>query len=249
MDRNDADEKDFVPAFRLEGDRPPAAEPDPPSPAEGDAHGAAGGEPTAAKAAARTIGGLDAKLKMFAERLAAQEAATARLSSAVERIDSVLVEHAKRTQPMLETLSAELARQGAMIESLKTDTDAALDLHGQRVAEFEQRLGIVLRDVRELVGGKIESYDITVSDRMEEARQSFADQLAGFEERVEELVRRYAAEAIPDEMRATVEDLSSRFVHAETALAATRSSVEFLRGEVGQLTMIVRSLTPGPSGS
>jgi hypothetical protein len=197
------------------------------------------GEP---RSVTRTVNALSAKLSLLAERMKAQESASARNQAALDRLESTLGEVTKRTQPMLETLSAELARQGAMLESMRTDMESALDLQGQRVNEFEHRLASVLREMRELVAAKIESFDLTVEDRLDQARATFADQLSTFQDQVEQLVRRYANEAIPDELRNTIEDLSARFVHAETALAATRSSVEFLRGEVGSLTMTVRKL-------
>lgn len=240
-------QEDFVPAFQVSGGQDPDAPPGlPPEDMPPPLPESAPEAPTAADAAkdARSVGALTAKIKLLGERMAAQETLTARLGATVERMESLVAEHTKRTQPMLETLSAELARQGAMMESIKTDAESGLDLHAQRVSEFEVRLSSVLREMRELVAGKIESYDLSVSDRVEAAQQTFADQLATFEERVEDLVRRFAADAVPDEMKAKVEDLSGRFVHAETALAATRSSVEFLRAEVGSLTMIIRRLAP-----
>ena len=239
---------DFVPAFQVAGGA--AGEQDPAASGAAPAAEAASAKPPPPPPAdpdpkdARSVGALTAKLKLLSERMAAQETLTARMSAMMERVEALVAEHTKRTQPMLETLSAELARQGAMMESIKTDSESGLDLHAQRVTEFESRLGSVLREMRELVAGKIDSYDLSVSDRIEAAQESFADQLATFEERVENLVRGFAADAIPDEMRAKVEELSGRFVHAETALAATRSSVEFLRAEVGSLTMILRRLAP-----
>lgn len=239
-------QQDFVPAFQVSGGQDPDVPPVPSEPAPDAVAPPPPPEPTPAeaKAEARSLASLTAKVKLISERLAAQETLTARISSGMERVESSVTEHTKRTQPMLETLSAELARQGAMIESLKTDTESSLDLHAQRVSEFESRLAVVLREMRELVAGKIDSYDMSVADRLDAARQSVADQLATFEDRVEDMVRRFAAAAIPDEMRDKVEDLSGRFVHAETALAATRSSVEFLRSEVGSLTMLLRKLAP-----
>lgn len=236
-------QQDFVPAFQVSGGQDPDAPP-PPASESAEVFAPPAEPPVDPKTEGRSIASLTAKVKLLGERLAAQETMTARLSSTMERVESSVAEHTKRTQPMLETLSAELARQGAMIESIKTDTESSLDLHAQRVSEFEARLATVLREMRELVASKIESYDISIQDRLDDARQVVADQLAGFEERVEDLVRRFAAAAIPDEMRDKVEDLSGRFVHAETALAATRSSVEFLRGEVGSLTMLLRKLAP-----
>jgi len=246
-------QQDFVPAFQVSGGQDPNADPNadsgagvPPELPRDDAAPEPIAEPTPAqtKAEARTVGALAAKVKLLGERLVAQETMTARMSAAMERVESSVAEHTKRTQPMLETLSAELARQGAMVESLKTETESSLDHHAQRVSEFESRLATVLREMRELVASKVESYDLSVADRIDSARQTIADQLATFEERVEELVHRFAAAAIPEEMRDKVEDLSGRFVHAETALAATRSSVEFLRAEVGSLTMLLRKLAP-----
>lgn len=239
----DVSQQDFVPAFQVSGGQDPGAMP-PGLPPEDMPPPLPESAPVESPQDARSVGALTAKIKLLSERMAAQETLTARLGATVERIESLVAEHTKRTQPMLETLSAELARQGAMMESLKTDSESGLDLHAQRVTEFESRLSSVLREMRELVGGKIESYDLAVGDRIEAAQQTFADQLATFEERVEDLVRRFAADAIPDQMKAKVDDLSGRFVHAETALAATRSSVEFLRAEVGSLTMILRRLAP-----
>ncbi|HVL88647.1 MAG TPA: hypothetical protein VM841_00285 [Actinomycetota bacterium] len=235
-------QQDFVPAFQVSGGQDPDLPPPPPEPAPEPF--APPEPPPDPKTEGRAIASLTAKVKLLGERIAAQETLTARMSASMERVESSVAEHTKRTQPMLETLSAELARQGAMIESIKTDTESSLDLHAQRVSEFEARLATVLREMRELVASKIESYDIAIGDRLEEARHAVEDQLATFEERVEDLVRRFAAAAIPDEMRDKVEDLSGRFIHAETALAATRSSVEFLRAEVGSLTMLLRKLAP-----
>lgn len=201
------------------------------------------------KAPAKTIGALSAKVTMLSERLKGQEQATARMQSTVERLDASITEITKKTQPMLETLSAELARQGATLETLKTDTESSLEAHGARVGELEQRLANVLREMRELVAAKLESFDATASERLDQARQAIADQLSTFEERVEELVRGFAAQSIPEEMRRQVDELSSRFVSAESALAATRSSVEFLRSEVGSLTITVRKLSPGGDAS
>ncbi|MHB8511129.1 MAG: hypothetical protein ACYDCC_03015 [Actinomycetota bacterium] len=201
-------------------------------------------EPELPEPQGRAAASLQAKITLLSERMRAQEANSARLQSGLDRVESQVMDIAKRSQPMLETLSAELARQGALLESLRTDVESSLDLHAQRVSEFEQRLASVLREMRELIAAKLESYDLAVTDRLQETQQFNAERLADFQEQVEGLVRAFASQAIPEEMRAKVEELSSRFVFAETALAATRSSVEFLRSEVGQLTMVVRKLQP-----
>lgn len=193
----------------------------------------------------RSVASLTAKVNLLSERLRQQESTTARISSAVERLESLLSDFTRRTAPMLETLSAELARHGATLETVKAEADQSGESNAARVTEFEQRLSSVMREMRELIAGKIEAWDLQLADRLSVIGQEQSDTLATFEERVEDLVRRYAAESIPDEMRVTVDELRSRFVHAETALAATRSSVEFLRGEVGGLTMLVKKLTPG----
>ena len=193
----------------------------------------------------RSLASLAAKVNLLSERLRQQEAVTGRYGSSLEHLESMINEFQRRTAPMLETLSAELARQSATIETVKAEAELALESHTGRLTEFEQRLSTVLREMRELVAGRIEAWDLQLSDRLAVIGQEQSDVLATFEEKVEELVKLHAAAAIPEEMRETIEELRARFVHAETALAATRSSVEFLRSEVGGLTMLIKKLTPG----
>lgn len=193
----------------------------------------------------KSVTALAARLSLVVERLRQQETTVGRIAPAVERIDASLADLSRRTAHTLEELSAELARVGSQLEATRSEAESRFTALEGRLNEIDTRLASAVKDVREEVAGKLDGFDIRLGDRLAEARQETSEHLAGFEERVEGMVRRFAGEAIPEHMANTVTDLSERFAHTEETLAATKASVEFLRAELGGLTLLVKKLTPG----
>jgi chromosome segregation ATPase len=193
----------------------------------------------------KSITALAARLGLVVERLRQQESTVSRIAPAVERIDSSLADLSRRTAGSLEELSAELARVGSMLETTRAESDARFVAIEARLDELDGRISQALRDMREQVAGSLDGFEFRLGERLAEARQEATDHLATFEERVAGLVKQFAGEAIPEHMANTVTDLSARFAHAEETLAATKASVEFLRSELGGLTMLIKKLTPG----
>jgi chromosome segregation ATPase len=193
----------------------------------------------------KSITALAARLGLVVERLRQQEATVTRIAPAVERIDASLADLSRRSAHTLEELSADLARVGSVLETTRTEAEARFGAIESRLDELDGRITQALRDIREQVAGNLDSFDLKLGDRLAEARQEATDHLATFEERVAGLVKQFAGEAIPEHMANTVTDLSARFAHAEETLAATKASVEFLRSELGGLTLLIKKLTPG----